>query len=293
MTPEQIAPLATCFWIGAFTAYFAKKKKKKAGKWFALGFFVFGPIIYMGVTVLIAVICSVYYHRNASVALFSSIVVMIIGGSVCFLLQYRRQPSKKKLVVNFKKCPKCQASQDGSKEECPNCGEKIMTEVTEGPRGLGGWLILLAIVLLVSPIRTLITLNNDILPFFQESWQALTTPGSEAYHHLWAPLIVFEIVGNTIIIILNLILIFLFFTKSYRFPKLFIIFAISYLVFVVADFFFADLIPAVGEKNDPATVKELVRAIIGTAWIPYFMVSKRVKSTFVRPESNIALQPTQ
>lgn len=54
MTPEQIAPLATCFWIGVFTAYFAKKKKKKAGNWFALGFFIFGPIIYIGVTVLVA-----------------------------------------------------------------------------------------------------------------------------------------------------------------------------------------------------------------------------------------------
>lgn len=54
MAPEQIAPLATCFWIGVFTAYFAKKKKRSAGKWGALGFFIFGPIIYIGVTVLIA-----------------------------------------------------------------------------------------------------------------------------------------------------------------------------------------------------------------------------------------------
>ena len=169
-----------------------------------------------------------------------------------------------------------------------------MATVTGEPRGLGGWLILPAIGLFVLPIRLAVSLNNDFLPIFQEGyWEILTTPGSEVYHHLWAPLIIFEIAGNTFFIIFDIALIFLFFTRSYRFPTLFIVFLASNLLFVVGDFFLADLIPAVAAENDAESIKELARPIIGAIiWIPYFLVSKRVKNTFVKPESNKPLQPT-
>lgn len=165
---------------------------------------------------------------------------------------------------------------------------KIKATVTGGPRGLGGWLILPAIGLFVLPIRLTIMLINDFLPIFQRGyWEALTTPGSEAYHHLWAPLVIFEIAGNTFFIIFDIILIFLFFTKSYRFPVLFIAFLVLNLFFVVSDFFFADLIPAVAAESDREFVRDLAGSIIGAIiWIPYFLVSKRVKNTFVKPESN-------
>jgi len=158
-----------------------------------------------------------------------------------------------------------------------------MTTENGDPRGLGGWLILPLIGLFVLPIRFVASLINDFLPIFQEGyWEILTTPGTEAYHHLWAPLITFEIVGNAFFIIFDIILVFLFFTKSHRLPTLMIAFLSLNLLFVVSDFFFANLIPAVAAESDPESVKELGRAIIGAMiWIPYFLVSKRVKNTFV------------
>lgn len=162
------------------------------------------------------------------------------------------------------------------------------------PRGLGGWLILPAIGLIVTPIRLMVSLITVFLPIFQKGyWEVITTPGSEAYHQLWAPLIIFEIAGNTFFIIVYIVLIFLFFSKSYRFPTLFIVCLALNLIFVVGDFFFADLIPTVEAQSDFQSVKDLVRFGISAAiWIPYFLVSKRVKNTFVRPESNKPLQPT-
>jgi hypothetical protein len=125
-----------------------------------------------------------------------------------------------------------------------------MATVTEGPRGLGGWLILPAIGLFLLPIKMAISLITNFLPIFQKNyWAVLTTPGSGAYHHLWAPLVIFEIAGNTLFIILDVVLIFLFFTKSYRFPALFIAFLALNLVFMVSDFFLADLIPAVAAES--------------------------------------------
>jgi hypothetical protein len=69
-----------------------------------------------------------------------------------------------------------------------------MATVNEEPRGLGGWLILPAISLFVTPIVSAVSFYNDYLPIFREGyWEVLTTPGSEAYHHLWAPFITFDI----------------------------------------------------------------------------------------------------
>ena len=163
-----------------------------------------------------------------------------------------------------------------------------MVAVTGELRGLGGWLIIPAIGLVVSPIIWAVSLHNDFLPIFQEGyWEILTTPGSETYHPLWAPIIILEIVGNTLFIIFDIALIFLFFARSYRFPTLFIIFLASHLLFVVSDFFLAYLIPAVAAESDPESAKQIIRSIIGAAiWIPYFLTSQRVKNTFVKPESN-------
>ena len=111
---------------------------------------------------------------------------------------------------------------------------------TKEPKGIGGWLILFAIVLFITPIRLIIIVYTDTLPLYQNGvWDLVTTPGSVFYHPLWAPLLIFEIVGNIFFIICSLFLIYLFLIKSYRFPKLFIIFLISNIIFLLGDFFFS------------------------------------------------------
>lgn len=159
-----------------------------------------------------------------------------------------------------------------------------MSDATALPlKGIGGWLILVVIGLLISPIRIGHFLVTTHWPIFRDGvWPVLTTPGTEGYHALWAPLIAFEIVGNLGSIALALVTLWFLVRKSRRTPIL----AISWLMwttaFVVVDFFAADLIPAVAAQPDPDSIKELMRSLIGAAiWIPYFLVSKRVKATFV------------
>lgn len=155
----------------------------------------------------------------------------------------------------------------------------------DGPSGLGGWLILPAIGLILSPFRLLMYLNTEFLPIFQDgSWEAVTTPGSQAYHPTWGPLIIFEIVGNLFFVIFAIVLFVLFLMKSHRFSRLMIAFLLLNPLFLIFDNFLGNFIPYLAELDDPEIYKEIARSIVGAMiWVPYFLVSKRVKNTFVKP----------
>ena len=157
-----------------------------------------------------------------------------------------------------------------------------MNQKTE-PSGLGGWLILFMLGLIFLPIKLGAFLATAYYPIFSEGyWEILTTPGSDAYHVLWAPILIFEIIGNSAFLMAAIVLLVFFFQKHHRFPKLIIWFLALNVAFVVIDFFVANLIPAVAAEPDPESNRELIRTIIGAAiWIPYFLKSVRVKNTFV------------
>jgi Protein of unknown function (DUF2569) len=151
------------------------------------------------------------------------------------------------------------------------------------PKGLGGWLTLVIIGLVVSPLRTAYFLVTGVAPIFTEgAWSALTTPGSPAYHALWGPLIALELMGNLGLIALAIAALILLLRRSRHAPKVAILWLSWAVLFVVTDYFLGHLIPAVAAQPDPESTTDLVRTIVGaTIWIPYFLVSKRVKNTFV------------
>ncbi|MCJ7662606.1 MAG: DUF2569 domain-containing protein [Desulfobacterales bacterium] len=148
---------------------------------------------------------------------------------------------------------------------------------------ISGWLILVAIGLIFTPIRLLVVIVKDLLPvLFGDAWSRLTTPGTEAYHALWAPLLIFEMVGNCLFILFPIIVAIFFSQKRTFVPTLIIILLLSNLVFVAIDYFAADLIPFVAAQEDMGSLIELIRVFIACLiWVPYFLVSKRVKGTFV------------
>jgi hypothetical protein len=62
----------------------------------------------------------------------------------------------------------------------------------------------------------LLQFKQDLMPVLNaETWNSLTTPGSEIYDPLWGPLITFEVISNLGIFICTLYLLVLFFRKSY------------------------------------------------------------------------------
>jgi len=162
-----------------------------------------------------------------------------------------------------------------------------MTETqagTEGKRleGIGGWLVLVAVGLIASPIFMAVGLIQDVLPAFSGgTWARLTEAGSPNYHPLWAPLLIMEVSGTSLFILFSLVLLVLFFMKKMSVPRLVIIFLLANLAFVVIDYFLAMRIPLVASMPDESTPAQIARqAVSCVIWIPYFLRSKRVKNTF-------------
>lgn len=165
---------------------------------------------------------------------------------------------------------------------------------SEKYEGLNGWLILLGIGIAVSPIRQLVKTIQLFQPIFTDgTWEFLTTKGSEAYHHLWAPLLIGEVIYNVAIVFASVYLAFLFFTKHYRFPAVYIwIFVITLFVIPFDSWLFTFIDPH-EPIFDPETTKEFaVLLITGLIWTPYLLISKRVKATFVEKLPNRQMDTT-
>jgi hypothetical protein len=155
--------------------------------------------------------------------------------------------------------------------------------VPDGPRGIGGWLILPLLGLILTPIRVGFSSVRDLAPALKPgTWAALTTPGAAAYHPLWAPVLVFECVVNGLLIVCSLVLLWLFLRKSHRVPLLMVAWLVAIVAVQVVDLLLVGQIPAAAAAPDAQGIRDLVRLVLSALiWIPYFLRSKRVKNTFV------------
>lgn len=161
-------------------------------------------------------------------------------------------------------------------------------------KGLGGWLILVGFGVLITPIRLLVTLIPTYKPIFENgTWEALTTVGSEAYTPYFGSLLVGEVAFNTIMVAASMYLIYLFFSKHYLFPKLYIGIVAASLIFIPLDAWLVTKVFPGEAMFDPDTTKEFMRTFITCViWVPYMLVSKRVQATFVERRPNNKMQPT-
>lgn len=152
-----------------------------------------------------------------------------------------------------------------------------------GPKGLGGWLVLVAIGIIATPIKLTLLLLNTFLPMFKDgTMQALTTPGSEHYHPLWIVIVGYEALGNGLFIMAFIGLAVLFFSRSRRFPRLYIVALLANLAFLLGDEVIGSQIPAVVASGNTESIGEIAKSLVACClWVPYMLVSKRVKNTFV------------
>lgn len=165
-----------------------------------------------------------------------------------------------------------------SNEQNQNALEANIEVLQKGPEGIGGWLIFVLIGLVITPIRLVIIVFSDMIPLISEQTISLAN-----YHGLTS-LIYMEIIVNLLYASFSIFLLFYIFTKHKLFPLIIIIFFLSNFFFIILDLIFAYQIPVVQQSGmDASTMKELIRSLFcAVVWVPYFIVSKRVKNTFIR-----------
>jgi len=149
---------------------------------------------------------------------------------------------------------------------------------------IGGWLILVAIGVVVTPFIYLYILYTNFLPIFTDNntWAVLTTPGTQAYHPMWAPLIIFEILGNVGLFVFSIAVAIAFFQKRRFLPKLYITLLLSVLAFLIIDHLLSQSIPYIASMDNTDSIRGIIRgAATSAVWIAYFLKSERVKGTFV------------
>ena len=143
--------------------------------------------------------------------------------------------------------------------------------------GIGGWLILVGISLVCTPFIMLGSLAIANFPL-------LTNPSYQPFLEKYPAvhgLILFEIASNLCFVAVLAALNYLFFKKKRAFPTFMILYLVFHLVVLLGDTAAAQAImPAA--KLSAQTASSIGRSLVSAAiWIPYFLVSRRVKVTFV------------
>ncbi|KES16448.1 MULTISPECIES: DUF2569 domain-containing protein [Gilliamella] len=143
-------------------------------------------------------------------------------------------------------------------------------------KGLGGWLIVVAIRLFLSCITSLFLILFSSITFIKLANLTNSIFYIENLNWIY-PL---EIGMNLIIIFFNIYLLYLFFTKNYKFPSLMICFELLVIVFMLLDQFITHQFTSFKiESRDLFHIaKNIILSII---CISYMLNSKRVYNTFV------------
>lgn len=148
--------------------------------------------------------------------------------------------------------------------------------------GISGWLIIVAIGIILSPIFIIVSLFPLYSEIFNNgSWEILTTPGTAEYSPLWAPILITEIAVNIGLVLLWIYIAIIFFFKKSTFPNIYIGALLFSIVFIVIDAYAVKLVIPNEPVFDADTTNALINSFIHAAiWIPYILISKRVKATF-------------
>jgi hypothetical protein len=163
------------------------------------------------------------------------------------------------------------------------------------PMGVGGWLVLPIIGLCITALWALVDITR-YLPTMWRAWDVFTDPASDAYHPLWGPYIGFSTFLQFFLLLAPIFLLWLINKKKRVLPAIIVGYYVAVLFILLIDFvavatFFSEWMADLGRADEVSTevfraASSVFRGIIFCGiWIPYFLLSSRVRATFTRPWS--------
>ena len=219
--------------------------------------------------------------------------------------QYHRASPKTFRIITSMAilCPNCAIELEDGNKVCRQCATRAATHnlqisdppasswngfsTESGPLDIGGWLSLVALGLIVSPLILLHALWKDI--------NLLLGPTSKLAAKIIPDLpvlVLYEVMINLALLTSCLYLIVMFYRKKRAFPKYYCAWLVFAFVAIVVEYTFC--LPQLSTSSATEAATKIVdhlqsnlaisagkRFLNGAIWISYFIMSRRVKATFV------------
>ena len=202
-------------------------------------------------------------------------------------------------------CQACGASLMQTLRMCPTCGSKnlginppqtstnlqnnnsvsVSSPVTSNNNlnGLGGWLLLVGFGLIIGFLKLINSVHTLFKPYINtDLLNSLTNVNLTTYIPNFLMLFYMEVLVNAFMVLMSAYLIYLYFTKSKKFPKYYIFITLFVLLAIPMDAYIASTIIPTAEVIDKDMVKSVFQSLfLGAIWIPYMLKSLRVRNTFI------------
>lgn len=150
-------------------------------------------------------------------------------------------------------------------------------------RGLGGWLILLAIALMGLPGHLHMHAEQMAQQFNIPGIREFITPENAAYDPRWKTLFMIETSAHTLAIIPAVFLILLFVFRHRLFPGLFSSLASYFMLLAAVRCYLVLSTPTIARSyQSPIVIQTALTLVVFGAWIVYAFRSRRVRLTFTR-----------
>jgi hypothetical protein len=171
-----------------------------------------------------------------------------------------------------------------------------------GPTGLGGFIVV-AIIWLVFTMFGGVMLYGMSTAFIDGGLiSPMLHSGNLLHHPLWVPLIIFDFLAAAVLFVMPIVILVFIFQRKRMARRLMVVFCgVALLVAVVnlvmAASFGIDTLRASGHQGEADAligqqIYSMIGAVLGAAvFLPYFLVSRRVKNTLVNPRPASAAGP--
>ena len=196
-------------------------------------------------------------------------------------------------------CSQCGNSVTDEAAYCTACGACVRVRSAASPaapqrsqtkyRGLGGWLVLVGLGLIGSPILFAAIGYQTAVLFSDGTVRLLSDPAAGIHVAGYSSALRFELVGQTLASLGSAYALCLYFLRSRLFPTAYITFQLALLGFYVVDWLVvmglagrARELKEVLDQEVNAMGPQLVGTAVGALlWVAYMLKSQRVRATFV------------
>ncbi len=154
--------------------------------------------------------------------------------------------------------------------------------------GIGGWMALVAIGVWLNPLSMLITISNNHEIFKNGNWFYLTNPSLPDYTPGFSGLMVFEFTMTLLLFAMSLYLVWAMMKGKQSFPKVYILLIVLSLFYhSLGEAAASTVFPGLNFYDREYNSRMSGLFLVAVVWIPYMLMSVRVKNTFINEASNI------